>query len=171
MDNTSQPLSVTIRQMTLDDVSRVRAIDALSFTMPWSERSYRFELTENPNSSDWVAEVIQPDDTREVIGILIIWIIVDEAHVATLAIHPDYRKRGIGQRLLAHGLLMAHERGAVLAYLEVRRSNLGAQSMYHHFGFTIVGERKRYYQDNQEDALLMTLEHLNPEQLRALAQV
>ncbi len=157
--------------MTLDDVGRVRAIDALSFTMPWSERTYRFELTENPNSSDWVAEVIQPDGAREVVGILITWIILDEAHVATLAIHPDYRKRGIGQRLLAHGLLVAHERGAALAYLEVRRSNLAAQAMYQRFGFKIVGERKKYYQDNQEDALLMTLEYLNPEQLRALAQV
>ncbi len=158
-----------LRPMRLDDVERVHAIDKLSFSMPWSERSYRFEVTENAHSCNWVAEVEQKG-RRLVVGMVVIWVILDEAHVATLATHPDFRQRGIGRRLLARGLLAAYERGARMAYLEVRRSNLAAQALYQQFGFVVVGERPRYYQDNYEDALLMTLERLEPEQLKQMVE-
>jgi [ribosomal protein S18]-alanine N-acetyltransferase len=142
--------------MALEDVERVHLIDQLSFSLPWSERSYRFELTENQNSSLWVAEVDAAGGAL-VVGMIVVWIVLDEAHIATLAIHPDYRKLGIGRLLLTQGLRAAAERGAQLAYLEVRRSNRAAQVLYQSFGFAVVGERRRYYKDNQEDALLMTL--------------
>jgi [ribosomal protein S18]-alanine N-acetyltransferase len=142
--------------MALEDVERVHLIDQLSFSLPWSERSYRFELTENQNSSLWVAEV-EAAGGALVVGMIVVWIVLDEAHIATLAIHPDYRKLGIGRLLLTQGLRAAAGRGAQLAYLEVRRSNRAAQALYESFGFAVVGERRRYYKDNQEDALLMTL--------------
>ncbi len=158
-----------LRPMNLDDIERVYEIDRLSFAMPWSERSYRFELTESRTSLIWVAEVTEPDGKNVLCGMIVLWVILDEAHVATIAVHPDYRRRGIGRMLLAQGLLAAQARGADLAYLEVRRSNLGAQAMYLAFGFEIVGERRKYYQDNNEDALLMTLSKLDPERLIRLA--
>jgi ribosomal-protein-alanine N-acetyltransferase len=145
-----------LRPMELSDVERVHHIDQLSFSLPWSERSFRFELTENHNASVWVAE-LNVEGRPLVVGVIVVWIILDEAHIATLAVHPDYRKLGLGRLLLVQGLRAAEARGARLAYLDVRRSNLAAQSLYESFGFEVVGERRRYYKDNQEDALLMTL--------------
>lgn len=155
--------------MTLGDVQRVYEIDTLSFSLPWTERSYRFELTENRSSIDLVAEASLIDGITSVIGMIVVWAILDEAHIASIAIHPDYRGFGIGRKLLAHGLMKAYERGARLSYLEVRRGNLAAQHLYEKFGFKVVGERPRYYQDNYEDALLMTLDCLRTEQLQAFA--
>jgi len=158
-----QDCGTRIRPMRLTDLAVVRAIDVLSFSLPWPESSYRFEVAENRNAIPLVVE----DAQGEVIGMSVTWVILDEAHVATIALHPDHRRRGLGRRLRAHGLLAAWERGARLAYLEVRRSNLAAQAMYADFGFVVAGERPRYYQDNREDALLMTLEQIDPERLRA----
>ncbi len=168
MEDQPQPSDFILRPMRLEDVPRVREIDVLSFSMPWSERSYRFELTENRSSVIWVAETGE-GAARVVVGMIVIWAILDEAHVATIAIHPDYRGLGLGRRLLARGLLAAYQRGARLAYLEVRRSNRVAQNLYEQFGFWVAGERPRYYQDNNEDALLMTLEPLDPERLEQLS--
>lgn len=153
--------------MRLDDVTRVHEIDVLSFAMPWSERSYRFELTENKNAVAWVAEC-RNAEKAEVVGMIVIWAILDEAHIATVAIHPDFRGSGIGRRLLAQALLAAHDRGARLAYLEVRRGNLNAQNLYKQFGFEVVGERPHYYIDNKEDALLMTMSPIDPQMLITL---
>jgi ribosomal-protein-alanine N-acetyltransferase len=155
--------------MALQDVPRVREIDVLSFSMPWSERSYRFELAENKHSVAWVAEIARPGMAPEVIAMTVLWVIVDEAHIATLAVHPDFRGRGIGKRLLARALLAAYQRGARSAFLEVRRSNDVARTLYQQFGFEVSGERARYYQDNNEDALLMTLHSMRPDQLNLFA--
>ena len=87
---------VTLRPMALEDITRVHEIDVLSFSMPWSERSFRFELTENRHSCVWVAETMQPDGSPLVIGMIVIWVVLDEAHVATIAIDPDYRGLGMG---------------------------------------------------------------------------
>ena len=150
-----------IRPMRLEDVPRVHEIDRLSFPLPWPERSYRFEIRENEHSSPWVVETVLPDGRAEVVAMMVNWVIIDEAHIATIAVHPDYRRRKIAQRLLAWGLRAAEERGARTAFLEVRCGNLAAQAMYAAFGFEIVGERPRYYQDNQEDAILMTLPQID----------
>ncbi len=163
-------LPVTIRPMVLADVEAVYAIDRLSFSMPWTERSYRFEITENANASAWVADAALPDGSHRVVGMIVTWLIVDEAHVGTIAVHPDFRKRGIGRRLLATCLSATARRGAREALLEVRRSNVEAQRIYKQFGFEIVGVRPRYYRDNGEDALLMTLRPLDPAMLSRLAE-
>jgi ribosomal-protein-alanine N-acetyltransferase len=138
-------------------------LDVLSFSLPWSERSYRYEVTENRASSCWVAEV-----GGQVVGMIVNWIILDEAHIATIAVHPQHRRAGIGKCLLAQGLLAAWERGARTALLEVRAGNLPAQAMYLRFGFEVVGKRPHYYKDNNEDALLMTLKEIDPKKIRAL---
>lgn len=149
-------MNLVIRRMTLEDVPAVHEIDSLSFSLPWPERSFRFEVSENPASRGWVAEV----DGR-VVAMLVLWLTVDEAHIATIATHPDFRQQGIGERLMIAALQSARREGARTAFLEVRASNLAAQNLYRKYGFVVSGCRPGYYKDNQEDALLMTLEDLD----------
>jgi [ribosomal protein S18]-alanine N-acetyltransferase len=149
-----------IRRMTLDDLPQVTAIDQVAFSLPWPDRSFRFEITDNPVSRCWVAEV-----GGRVVAMLVLWLIVDEAHIATVASHPDFRRLGIGQALLVFALKSAMEEGALSAFLEVRESNEAALAMYRKFGFVEDGRKKGYYKDNYEDAILMMLKSLNIEQL------
>ena len=148
--------AVTLRPMTLEDVPTVAELDRISFSLPWPERSFRFEVTENECSRCWVAET----DGR-IVGMLVLWVIVDEAHIATIAVYPDYRRRGIGEHILRETLKSAKEEGAVRATLEVRAGNRAAQEMYRKFGFEMVGTRPCYYKDNNEDAILLTLQNLD----------
>jgi len=147
---------MNIRRMTLDDLAQVVAIDKASFSLPWPERSFRFEVTDNPASRAWVAEL----DGR-VVGAIVAWLLVDEAHIATIATHPDFRRRGIASKLLSHALRMMMNEGALTSVLEVRESNSAAQEMYRKFGYEETGRRPRYYKDNSEDAILMTLENIS----------
>lgn len=163
-------MEVRIRRMRLEDLEQVHAIDVLSFRLPWSERSFRYELTGNQASRLWVAEITDPSGQTVVVGQVAIWLIIDEAHIGTIAIHPDYRRQGIGRKLLAEALLSIEKEGAKQAFLEVRRSNESAQAMYQKFGFEVVGVRPRYYKDNNEDALLLTLPELRPEELERLVK-
>ena len=153
-------MNVTIRKMTVDDVPAVVDLDQKSFSLPWPERSFRFELTDNPASRCWVADL-----DGKVVGMIVVWLIVNEAHVATVATDPEYRRQGIGKRLLAHALRHMIPEGARSSFLEVRESNLVAQEMYRKFGYEITGRRRRYYRDNDEDAILMNLDSLNAERL------
>lgn len=153
--------SLIIRPMRLDDLARVVEIDRLSFSLPWSENAFRFELLENPSSLSLVAELETEEGSPSVVGYGVAWLIMDEAHIATIAVHPAHRQRGIAKRLLAEMLKAAIERGARLATLEVREGNLAAQRLYRRFGFENVGRRPRYYMDNQEDAIIMTVFGLN----------
>jgi len=161
----AQTLAVSIRRMTLEDIPQVAAVDRLSFSLPWSEKSFRFEVLENDASLLWVAEAAAPDGLREVVGMIVVWLVVDEAHVATIAVHPQYRGLGLGRRLLTAALVDAIQQGAILATLEVRRGNTVAQELYRKFGFQVVGERSHYYNDNSEDALIMTVNGLGQETL------
>jgi len=153
-------MNFTIRSMSLDDLEQVVAIDQASFSLPWPERSFRFELTDNPASRCWVAE-----SGGRVVAALVLWLIVDEAHIATIATDPAMRRQGIGQALLIHALKSATQEGARRALLEVRASNEAAQAMYRKLGFVESGRRPRYYKDNSEDAILMSLEPLKIEAL------
>ncbi len=149
-------MTLLIRRMTLEDVPAVHEIDMLSFSLPWPERSFRFEMTENPVTRGWVAEV----DGR-IAAMLVLWFIVDEAHIATIATHPDFRRQGIGEQVLLHALRAVHVEGARRAFLEVRAGNMAAQTMYKKYGFIVDGLRRKYYRDNDEDAILMSLEGLD----------
>ena len=148
-------MNYVIRKMTLKDLEQVVAIDQVSFSLPWPARSFQFELTDNAASRSWVVDL----DGR-VIAMLVGWFIVDELHVATIAIHPEFRSQGLGKSILLHALCSAKEEGAVKAFLEVRESNEVAQKMYRNFGFVEDGRRPGYYKDNGEDAILMSLNHI-----------
>lgn len=145
--------------MNLADVPEVYALDVLSFALPWSERSFNYEVTGNANARNWVAELPVQGTTR-LVGMLVLWFFLDEAHIATLAVHPDFRRRGIARKLLHTALGAAYREGARRSFLEVRAGNQAALKMYEELGFEIVGRRNRYYHDNNEDALLMNLENL-----------
>lgn len=160
-----------IRPMRAEDLAQVRAIDQQSFSLPWPERAFHYELFENPGSLPWVAELAaeksEESPSQEellsppcVVGMIVVWIILDEAHIATIATHPDYRGMGIASRLLARVLQEAIRKGAAMATLEVRASNLAAQQLYQRFRFEVVGRRPRYYKNNNEDAVIMTVDGL-----------
>jgi [ribosomal protein S18]-alanine N-acetyltransferase len=149
-------VNVAIRRMTLEDVPAVHEIDMLSFSLPWPERSFHFELTGNPVSRTWVAE-----SSGRIAAMLVLWLIVDEAHIATIATHPDFRRQGIGERLMIAALVSVRNEGAARAFLEVRAGNAAALAFYEKYGFVVAGLRPHYYKDNNEDAILMNLEDLN----------
>lgn len=157
-----------LREMTLADLDQVEAIDQVSFPTPWPKQAFHNELTHNQNALCWVAEWVEPGHQPVLVAAIVVWLILDEAHVSTLAVHPGYRQRGIAQRLLAKVLLECVQTGAAQAYLEVRANNHAAQSLYQKFGFEAVGIRKGYYQDTGEDAVLMTLASLDPGKLAEL---
>ena len=157
-----------IRPMSLVDVDRVHLIDQLSFSMPWPISSYRYELTDNKASHSHVGEFILEDSLTIIVGMIVTWLIVDEAHIATIAVHPNYRRFGIGKKLLSASLQEAIRSGARMATLEVRSGNLAAANMYTNFGFKIAGHRPRYYHDTQEDAIIMTVKGLGQEYLNWL---
>lgn len=177
---------IVIRRMSAEDLDQVIVLDCMSFSLPWPPSAYLHELN-NPGGRVWVAEqeleapllyrspfpipvadFVRPAGERAVVGLVVVWLIVDEAHIATLAVHPELRRLGIGHKLMCTALTDAVMDGMVSALLEVRAENVAAQEMYRKFGFEIVGHRPRYYQDNQEDALLMTLEKIDISRLNDL---
>lgn len=153
-------MPLVIRRMLLEDVAQVYEIDKLSFSLPWTERSFRFEVAENSAARTWVAETVNEQGENIIVGMLVLWMILDEAHIGTIATHPDYRRLHIGEKILAHSLLDASQLGANVSMLEARRGNTPALSMYMRFGYQVDGVRPRYYQDNGEDAILMSLPRL-----------
>jgi ribosomal-protein-alanine N-acetyltransferase len=144
-----------IRRMRIDDLPQVQAVDEISFSTPWPKNAYRHELLENPNAHCWVVEA-----EGKIAGLMVCWLILDEAHIATIAVHPAQRGLGFSKALVATGLTDLISKGAVSATLEVRSGNFVAQNLYRYFGFEEVGLRKRYYKDTNEDALLMTVQPL-----------
>jgi ribosomal-protein-alanine N-acetyltransferase len=143
-------MNTIVRPMTAADLQAVVELDALSFSTPWPENAFEMELT-NTNARCWVAEA-----DGQVAAALVIWCVLDEAHIATIAVHPAFRRHGVGSRLLDAAMHTAYNEGARIYHLEVRAANLVAQKMYTEFGFEVVGRRPKYYKDTGEDALLMT---------------
>lgn len=154
----------SLLRMEVVDVSQVAAIDRLSFPQPWSERSFRYEVSQNPNAHFWVAATgsarrtwwqLWPAAERTIIGYGGMWFVIDEAHINTLAVHPDWRGRGIGRALLRQLMAQAADLGGRTITLEVRVSNHVARALYGTHAFKEAGLRPRYYSDG-EDAILMT---------------
>ncbi|HEY1350184.1 MAG TPA: ribosomal protein S18-alanine N-acetyltransferase [Ktedonobacteraceae bacterium] len=100
-------------------------------------------------------------DLTSIVGFAGLWLMVDEAHVTTIAMHPNFRRRGLGELMLASLIEIAYEIGARWVTLEVRVTNYNAQSLYRKYGFREAGLRHRYYSDNQEDALIMWTDEIN----------
>ncbi|WP_367036640.1 ribosomal protein S18-alanine N-acetyltransferase [Rossellomorea marisflavi] len=139
-----------IRFMTVDDVDAVMEIEEQSFTVPWSRESFISEMEENHLSMYIVIE-----DEGRIAGYCGVWMVVDEAHITNVAVLPSHRGKGYGELLMRKIMEMTIESGARVMTLEARVSNVPAQSLYRKLGFQNGGIRKRYYSDNQEDALVM----------------
>ncbi len=145
-------MNIQIQKMTVEDIPAAHQLDELSFSLPWPERSLRYEVNNNSSARCWAAKA-----EGQLVGMLILWMIMDEAHIATIATHPGFRRVGVGSQLLENALQSAIAEGARKVFLEVRAGNTAAQEMYKKFGFAEDGRRLRYYKDNQEDAVLMSL--------------
>lgn len=172
-------LPVKVEPMAVSDLPQVMEIDRVAFPSPWSARAYEYELRYNDMAHYFVA---RPDlnamerqargglwqwfrrlwqakaqtENPTLVGYVGYWLMAGEAHISTIAVHPEYRGRSYGELLLASVLQDATRHGAQAATLEVRVSNALAQQLYLKYDFEKVGMRKAYYADNNEDAFIMT---------------
>lgn len=140
-----------IRAICEEDVAQIHTIETLCFPMPWSEESILHDVKENVVAR-WL---VMDDGEGRVLAYAGMWFVLDEAHVCNVAVHPDCRRLGYGRLIMEALMNLAMENSMAMMTLEVRRSNIPAQNLYHACGFLDVGYRKRYYEDNKEDALIM----------------
>lgn len=167
-------MSLILRYMRLPDIPEVTVIDQLSFDPSWSARSYQFEVSESNYS--YMVVLAQSEDKpkagwRRIVPALNgahdgdqriggyggLWNIMGEAHISTIATHPDYRRRGWGEILLAGMIRRGIRLNADYVVLEVRVSNIPAQTLYQKYGFKTVTTKPKYYHSNNEDAYEMRL--------------
>jgi ribosomal-protein-alanine N-acetyltransferase len=162
--------------MRLEDITTVSVIERLVYSRPWPVEAYRYEILENSRSHYYVVRLRDaaerqpahglkaalrralsgPELDESLLGYAGLWLMADEAHVSTLAVHTRWQGKGLGELLLATLVARAIELEAQFITLEVRVSNYRAQNLYRKYGFHQTGRRYRYYSDNNEDALIMT---------------
>ena len=126
-----------------------------------------FPLSLLPSRSP--AAVTSPD-LVSILGFAGLWLMVDEAHITTIAMHPDYQGKGLGELMLTSLIDIAYDIKAKWVTLEVRVTNYRAQNLYRKYGFHDAGMRHRYYSDNNEDALIMWTNEINSEEYKQLFQ-
>lgn len=143
---------IEIKRMTVKHLKDVLRIEEASFLSPWSFQSFYNEIVSNPYGYYIVAV-----EDNKVIGYGGMWILFDECHITTIAVDPSRRREGIGRRIMEHLIDKAREENVEWISLEVRISNIPAQNLYKSLGFEVVGVRRKYYQPNNEDALIMRL--------------
>lgn len=148
-------MKVKITSMKPKHLDQVAAIENLSFAIPWKRDTFLFEVLLNE-----LADYVVALKNGRVVGYGGMWLILDEAHVTNIAVHPVFRGRGIGKQILQELINRAAGRGVRKMTLEVRPSNHIAWKLYKESGFVEKGVRKRYYQDNNEDAIVMWLENI-----------
>jgi [ribosomal protein S18]-alanine N-acetyltransferase len=146
---------IRIVPMEFSHLDEILNIEEKSFATPWSRYAFTCELMDN----DFARYFVLIHDEL-VIGYMGLWVILDEAHITNVAIHPDYRNRRLGEVLIREVVWRCQGIGVLRMTLEVRVSNLSAQSLYTRLGFVSAGVRKGYYTDNQEDAIIMWKELL-----------
>ncbi|MDZ4763276.1 MAG: ribosomal protein S18-alanine N-acetyltransferase [Chloroflexota bacterium] len=166
-------MMLSLRYMRLTDVPQVVVIDSLSFDPPWSMRSYNFEVSESNYSHMVVLDrAVQPKPVpawrrllhnappvsdSEIVAYGGLWHIMDEAHISTIASHPNFRGQGFGEMALAGMIRRSITLRASFLVLEVRVSNAVAQKLYVKYGFKTVGIKRNYYHNDGEDAYEMHL--------------
>ncbi|MBC2579711.1 ribosomal protein S18-alanine N-acetyltransferase [Clostridium sp. DJ247] len=141
---------IEIASLSLQHIDSVLAIDCLSFPTPWSKSSFIKEIENNK-----FARYVVAKKSEFVIGYAGMWLILDEGHITNIAVHPEHRGIGVGNLLLEALIKICKTEAAVSMTLEVRKSNIIAQSLYKKYGFVEDGIRKNYYADNKEDAIIM----------------
>lgn len=160
-------MTYRVRKMRWEDVEQVRGIDLVCFPAMLPPTNYKTEFI-NPLAhylvaydDSQLAAMHDPENQNQlVVGFIGLWYMASEMHIINLAVHPDYRRKGIGELLLIHAIELSIELKAILITLEVRVSNLLAQELYSKYGFSERGIRHAYYLDNREDAVIMTLDEM-----------
>jgi ribosomal-protein-alanine N-acetyltransferase len=147
------------------DLAALAALERRSYTHPWSPRNFRDawakpkQITILLLRAAWSAA----DEDRGIRAYCVFEAVADEMHLHNLAVHPEYRRKGLGRRLLRLALWLAARRGARTAFLEVRQSNWAALGLYRHMGFEAVSVRRDYYTSPREDAMVLRLSTLGAE--------
>lgn len=144
------PRLLEIASMRLHDIAEVLDVEAACFPTPWPRNAFHNELTENKLAHYFVGRF---DD--KVVGYGGLWVILEDAHITTVAVDPRHQRKRFGEQILIRLIEEAIARGARWITLEVRESNTPAQNLYKKYGFTVVSTRRGYYSDNDENALVM----------------
>jgi len=160
-----RPQRMTISRMLQADIRAVMRIEALSFSTSWPPSAFASELSDNKLAHYFVGRMGDPK-TGEIVAYGGIWVILEDSHITTIAVHPDWRGKKYGEAMLVHLLHQAIDRGASWITLEARESNTIAQALYKKYGFTVVSTRRAYYSDNGENAVVMWAGHLRGELYR-----
>ena len=158
---------IEIKLLIPAEVSEVVALDEICLGGLWKNEAYLREI-DSDKSSLIALHLSEPEltDCPHIVGIGCLWSIVDEAHITLLAIHPDYRRQGLGQLLLLELLKDAIARQLKRATLEVNENNLAAVNLYKKYGFQIAGKRKNYYQPAGDDALVLWLKNIQQDEFK-----
>lgn len=143
-------LTLRIRPAEEKDIDSIAALEPLCFDDPWTPQMIRSDVMDLPFSTYVLGEV-----DEKLVGYVGIMVVRDECQVNNVAVHPDYRKKGIGGTLLKTALSFAKQSGAEEAFLEVREGNDDAIRLYESMGFKRLGIRKGYYENNGENAVVM----------------
>lgn len=142
-----------IREAKREDADKIYELELATFPMPWSLNSIITDLEKESKSLYFVIEV-----GDKIVGYAGAWLVLDEGQITNVAVRKEYRGFGFGTKLVKALVDGLHERGMKEVFLEVRVSNIAAQTVYRKLGFTVKGVRKRYYMDPTEDAYIMSCE-------------
>lgn len=144
-----------IREMTHDDVDSILQIEEMCYgAHHWSRESFLTELSNKISTYQCIL------NDNKCVGYIGFWKIMDEAHVTNISIHPDFQNKKLAHRLILSMINECYKEKIKYITLEVRVSNERAIHLYEKFGFKSLGIRKKYYQDNNEDALIMWSENI-----------
>jgi len=141
------------RKLGTEDIDELLHLENLCFSRPWSRESYEHELGKNP-----MANFYGFFDGDKLIAFAGFWLIVDEGHIANVAVHPAWRRQGFGELMMRRVMTLCQAAGGKRMTLEVRKRNFPARDLYLKLGFHVEGERENYYQDPKDSALIMWLE-------------
>ncbi len=146
---------IEVLDMTIEHIDGVLIVENLSFSIPWSKNAFIEEVTGNKFAIYVAARV-----DNVIAGYGGMWKVFDEGHITNIAVHPEFRRTGVGSALLRRLIEIAKAQGITKMTLEVRKGNIPAQKLYGKYGFAAAGLRKGYYADNNEDALIMWKENV-----------
>lgn len=138
-----------IKYMSYEHIDGIMEIEKDSFAIPWTRKSVEDELKNN------LAIYVTALEDNKVVGFGGMWHVVTEGHITNIAVHRDYRQKGIGDAIIKKMIEIAKEKEMIGLTLEVRPSNKAALALYYKNGFKLDGVRKEYYEDNREDAYIM----------------
>lgn len=151
----SESVRMRVDRVRDRDIGEIAAIEARSFSDPWSEGAFRDALSHERIYFACARDEHDVSGAPRVLGYVVAWFAGGEGEIANLAVDPDSRRQGIGSALLDAALEEALRQGAAQVFLEVRSSNLRARQLYESRGFIEIGRRRRYYRRPVEDAVVL----------------